>query len=288
MIVSQVSGGLGNQLFAYASGKALAERHRAQLYLDVDWYENMDGATPRVFELDKFRVRIDTISKNQYVIGHESKMRYLNPIRKVKVVNRYVCKGVDFFEDYVNIPNNSLLCGFWNDASYFRRVEPQIRKQVRLNKESNKLKGLIQLARKDKAIAVHVRRGDYASDPKARDYLGMCRKEYYRQALNMVRNRVKSGKIYLFSDEPRFATKWLGLQSNCTNVGDFGLKDYEELVLMGKCSHHIVANSTFSWWGAWLASSSSQIVIAPDPWFLVNKNYNPAVNSWHIVNNALK
>ena len=131
---------------------------------------------------------------------------------------------------------------------------------------------------------MHVRRGDYANDPNTNKYWGTCGIEYYLEALKYITSKAGNNSMYIFifSDDIEWVKENMPLQYAATFVSSPEIKDYEELILMSQCDHHIIANSSFSWWGAWLDPKSDKIVIAPKRWTIKDeKNFRDIVpSSW--------
>jgi len=129
------------------------------------------------------------------------------------------------------------------------------------------------------AVSVHVRRGDRVSDPRLAGVLGSCPAAYYRRAWRLIRERVRDPLFIVFADDPAWARGQLTFLDPVKFVSDPGHRpDHDDLWLMTQCRHHVIANSAFSWWGAWVADAADKVVVAPDRWFA-----NPAYNGRDIV-----
>jgi len=120
----------------------------------------------------------------------------------------------------------------------------------------------------ENAVCIHVRRGDYISNPETERVHGACSIDYYRSALVALRERTDHPRFFVFSDDPGWARAEFGSEGSITVVEINGAdRNYEDLRLMSSCRHHVIANSTFSWWGAWLGAHAGQVVVAPKTWF---------------------
>jgi hypothetical protein len=159
--------------------------------------------------------------------------------------------------------------GYWQSEKYFKENAAIIRSELKLRQPLAECRrALEQEILSSNAVSLHVRRGDYVERPEIQAIHGNCEIEWYEKALNLLKERVENLKLFIFTDD----IEWV--RSNMTfDVGtvyvpkyDDG-NDHEDLILMSKCKHHIIANSSFSWWGAWLNGSTSKLVIAPDRWF---------------------
>ncbi len=126
-----------------------------------------------------------------------------------------------------------------------------------------------------KSISVHIRRGDYANDKVTNTYFGTCPLEYYKQAMDYMRSKVNNPIFYFFSDDIEWVKKEFNEDENFVFISNPKLQDYEELILMSQCSHNIIANSSFSWWGAWLNDNPAKLVVAPKKWMRVESNLQP-------------
>jgi hypothetical protein len=163
------------------------------------------------------------------------------------------------------------LDGFWQSARYFATIEPEVRARFRfaLPMDARSSELAAQMAGCN-SVSVHVRRGDFARDPTVQRVHGVDLSGYYPAAVAEILRRVPSPHFFVFSDEPEWAAQHLALPSEVTLVDhNRGAESCRDMQLMAACRHHIIANSTFSWWGAWLNPSPEKIVIAPRQWFRV-------------------
>lgn len=261
MIITQLTGGLGNQMFQYAMGRAVAEHLKVEFKLDVIVYKKHKK---RQYSLDNFNI-IAKIATPLDIITR----KYL-PWRKIIKEKRW-----DFIPEALNLPDNSYINSYldnywyvWQSEKYFKDIENIIKKEFTLKKSlpdsSNELQDLIE---NSNSVSIHVRRGDY-TEPKHKAIFTSCTEEYYRRAISTISSKVDSPRFFVFSDDLEWC-RTLPLPKDTVFVGsEFGLKDYEELVIMSKCKHNIIANSSFSWWGAWLNNNASKIVISPKRWHI--------------------
>ncbi len=245
MIIVRTSGGLGNQMFQYAFGRALALKQNEKMLLIKP---NNKEKTPRKFLLEHFNIQADIEQKKRY---------FRNPFQKILSGNR-------------------------QSENYFKDIEKEIRADFtlkeKLSENAEKIKNEIE---KSHSVAIHVRRGDYASNPKTRAKHGLCSPDYYAKAVAYISTRVPSAKFFVFSDDIEWVKKNIPLPLSTTYVSGSNISECEELVLMSMCKHDIIANSTFSWWGAWLNQNKEKIVIAPKIWFASGIDENNLIpESW--------
>ena len=161
----------------------------------------------------------------------------------------------------LNLQPPVYLEGYWQSDKYFQDVSTQLRREISL-----KANGIAPIEDAN-AVSLHVRRGDYISNPVTNQFHGASSVTYYQAAIDYITQHISQPHFYIFSDDMEWVKQHLPLPQSVTYVSNGQLHDYEELVLMSHCQHHIIANSSFSWWGAWLNPSDQKIVIAPKQWF---------------------
>ena len=161
------------------------------------------------------------------------------------------------------------LKGYWQSPRYFTAIEPQIRRELTVSAPlEGQNRAVADRIRASLAVSVHVRRGDYAANEQTNKFHGTCSAEYYYAAEKLLQSRVGPLTLFVFSDEPQWAQENLRFASPTVVVGhNQPDRAHEDLRLMTMCRHHIIANSTFSWWGAWLCDEPDKVVVAPRNWF---------------------
>lgn len=272
MIVVKLIGGLGNQMFQYAAGRRTAYVNGMPLKLDIGGYTNQIGITPRKYMLSIFNIQenfateseINKLKKNIII------QKILNKIHPIFANKSYVKeKDHNFDPDILKIDDNSYLEGYWGSEKYFKNIEQIIRQEFTyVNKPDKANKELIKQIDSCNSVSIHVRRGDYVEDEKTNQFHGICGLDYYQTAISYIAQQVKNPHFFIFSDDSRWGKAHLRLKYPTTYVtNNFGRKDYEDMRLMSRCKHNIIANSSFSWWGAWLNNNVDKIVIAPKKWF---------------------
>ncbi len=257
MVVAKVYGGLGNQMFQYAAGYALARRLDTRLVLDTAWFDPEVGPALRPFELHWFGIEG----------GITRRDRILLRLRRAVVVTEQRF-GYDI--ELETARGTVVLDGYWQSYKYFEGCADEIRAAFRfpelVSDEGKEVARAIEAC--DCSVGVHVRRGDYAANPKLRRIHGVLSPEYYANAAAQIRGKVASDvRFFVFSDDIEWCRSSLQLGSDTAFVaGGRAAPDYEDMALLARCDHHVLANSSFSWWGAWL-SPRDGIVVAPRPWF---------------------
>lgn len=265
MVVVKLSGGLGNQMFQYAAGRRLALRHRTRLVVDTSHYKNYKD---RGFELDCFKLAGDVLV--DALPDQPLKPTVQNGFEDddfVGLVGPGDGKVGRFEPRILSAPDNTRLIGLWQSEEYFKDYSGQIRQDFSFKKPATgqNAKLLTEIADHN-AVSIHVRRGDYASYPHSVT-LGPLGADYYQKALKIIKSKVKRPVFYVFSDDPVWCKHNLDLGHNFVVV-DHNSKGCDDMRLMSACKHHIIANSSFSWWGAWLNPDPGKIVVAPEPWFI--------------------
>jgi len=280
MIIVRLSGGLGNQMFQYAAALRLAHIHDVALKIDtskLDSHNPLD--TPRRYELERFRISADNATSEECKICEGLGKKWLTPVSRIlqkcgilpskSGFHYYRERCFSFDRHFLNLPNNVCLEGFWQSEKYFQVIRASIMNEFSLR---DGLTGInVRLAENISAsnsVSLHVRRGDYISNPAAARYHGTCDIDYYSRAIDEIKQRVTVPHLFVFSDAPGWAVTNLNLDIPTTFIDhNASSNSCEDLSLMRLCKHNIIANSSFSWWGAWLNENTGKTIIAPAQWF---------------------
>lgn len=269
-VIVRLEGGLGNQLFQYAAGRSLALTTGQELLLDTSAYRE---DPLRVYQLDHFAIAARPLGAGDVPLLklRRSRLRRLLPRRcRVEIVREAFPARVPIWPEpeAASDRGTPYLVGYWQSERYFAAVADTIRREVRVNAapEGRNAELLDDIAAGD-AVAIHVRRGDYVSNPAATAYHGLCGLEYYEAAIRRIAESVPRPHCFVFSDDLDWVRTNLDTGHPTTFVGHNADAPWEDLRLMAACRHFIVANSSFSWWGAWLGAWPGKQVIAPARWF---------------------
>ena len=276
MIVIKISGGIGNQLFQYAVARNLSIKHGVPFLLDLEWFERFPV---RQYKLKNFNIEEHIGTKKEIwpLKKHGRRAGWRHCIQNFLYANDSLYKKEKFFHfdpAILEIKDNAYLDGNWQSEKYFYENRDTIRKDFTLKTTPSSY--FIEVKKKieqnktsnETAVSLHIRRGDYASDPKVLASIGLCSIEYYQEAAKIIASKVSHPVFYIFSDDIEWVKNNLKLSFPTQYISHPEKdKDYEELFLMASCSHHIMANSSFSWWGAWLNPNNDKIIIAPKQWF---------------------
>jgi hypothetical protein len=287
MIYVKMMGGLGNQLFQYATWFSLSKQYGFDYCLDVSHYDtNHDHGG---FRLDRLALGdLPVCRKNT----RSTFAKYIS-----KLVSKYPLVGRFIFREYIHEAGfdrgdlkflndrKSYALGYWQSAEYFSRCHCALRKLIKPNHISNSAFELSKKITIDlQPLSIHIRRGDYVDNKSASSTHGVCSVSYYKNAVSKILSIAPVDTVYVFSDDIEWVKAQLydvlSLFKNVTFVS--GNTQEEDLWLMSQAKHHIIANSSFSWWGAWLAKHDQQMVIAPTPWYDKPPKYSvdPSLPEW--------
>jgi len=270
LITVKISGGIGNQLFQYATGRSLANDLNSDLYLDLSYYSNFYLQKHSKYRLDNFDIKIDGYT-------HNLSCKVKKKIEKIKKEDETIFS--DYGDTYgsdstykpqiSDLKGNIYLEGYWQNEKYFIHNEKIIKDDLQLKSSPNKKNKNIlkQLSSSVNSVALMVRRGDYLN-PYLKAQFGFCTLSYYEKAIEKIAKEVENPIFYIFSDDPEWVKKNIKL-SYPTHYISHNYKaeeDWEDIRLISSCKHIIMGNSSFSWWGAWLNKNKFKIAIGPEPW----------------------
>jgi hypothetical protein len=273
MIIVQLKGGLGNQLFQYAMGRRLSFIHKVPLKLDISWYQT---SPDRTYDLNHFNIveEIATKAEIDYLVKKADRFRLMNKFRPY--YKRIYIKEQEYFRfdpNLIKIHKDVYLEGYWQNEKYFKDIEDTIRQEFtikdKLDKEN---KSIADLICNNEAVSLHIRRGDYVLNPATNQIHGVCLLDYYYNSINQLTKITHNPHFFIFSDDFEWVRTNLELKYPFTIVTNNGPeKSYYDLALMSMCNYHIIANSSFSWWGSWLCNNPRKIVFWPHKWFNTNE-----------------
>lgn len=270
-------GGLGNQMFQYAAARALAIDRKTWVYLDPSFlYEDAKGRwTQRDYALAPFDIKYKFERSGRIkllrALNGNSTWRKLSDSKFWFFPYRNFIEGTAGYDSRLNqYPSNTYLQGYFQSEKYFMHHAKQIRQDFSfLEPAVGQNADLLKRIQSENSVSVHVRRGDYVTLAAANNFHGTLPLEYYAAASEYISNKA-NGKLsfFVFSDDPEWVKGNLKLPGESTYI-DWNRegKGYEDLRLMSTCRHHVTANSSFSWWGAWLGENNDKIVVAPQKWF---------------------
>lgn len=250
MVIIKLTGGIGNQLFIYAAGRALAHRLHTTLYVDTSYYFLVRN---RQYRLDYFQIIGKPLPWYWY-LKHWMRLDKTPLFREKK----YFHLDPSFF----SVSGDIYLDGWWQHPKYFANLLPKLLRELQFQfKPSDELQTFLRLLRKKDTVSVHVRRGDMTK----LDAFGICSQHYYEKAIQKMRRLHPKARFIIFSDDMPWSQEHLGSIEGVTFAPKLA-HEIEDLFAMSLCRHHILANSTFSWWGSVLAKDPKGTTIAPTPW----------------------
>lgn len=261
MIVSKLNGGLGNQIFQYAIAKNLSIKLNRQLFIDISEYNEYKL---RSFSLHHFNINSELIDNfHSFIYFH--KFKSIQILKERSLLYQHDLK-INNSKDII------YLDGYWQSENYFKENLYLIISDLTIKSALGDVdKGIINLINNSSipVVSIHVRRGDYISNSFTNEIHGTCSVDYYKRAYNVFKNKLKSEFIViLFSDDFEWVRNNIDFIDNCIYSDHNDSKtDFADLYLMSLCDHNIIANSSFSWWGAELNLNPNKIVISPAIWF---------------------
>lgn len=270
MIIINIIGGLGNQMFQYALGRSLSLLHNIEFKMDIqdfngyfhDYNLNQLNIVSNICsneERDAFKGKFDR-DKKWIKFKNFFKTYYNRSIIKEKYVQ---------FDPLILGVKSGYFQGYWQSERYFQNIKEIIRDDFKfISMPNDQNKNTIQAIEQYNSVSLHIRRGDYITNPVFNQVHGTMPLTYYHEAIRYIVRKVDNPHFYVFSDDPEWAETNLHIKFPAYYIAhNKGKQSFEDMRLMSCCKHNIIANSTFSWWGAWLNNNPEKVVIAPTKWF---------------------
>jgi hypothetical protein len=278
-IYSYLQGGLGNQLFQYAIARALSERYQVDFALDRSWFAiSQDGVTPRQFQLELLNIPGISYSNSPFPKKPSRLKRFLQNTVSNGPIIHYQKNTFDFDPTLFslrNLKNRDLyLSGYWQGFPYIETIRPILQKDFELRASTSPhYQPYLQQIAQSESVMLHIRRGDYIDSPSAAQFHGVLPLNYYLKAISAIQSTKEDAHFYVFSDDLPWAKVALPKNLKITFVENSMQADaaVQELQLMRACKHHIIANSSLSWWGAWLKNNIDGLIFAPNRWIRDDK-----------------
>jgi hypothetical protein len=271
MIIVQLKGGLGNQLFQYAAALNLGKHHNVPVKVDISLLTIPDAliGTKRAFDLLSIQHSIEVA--NEAEINAVKGNKLMQQLQKfLPSYKRNIYKEVSFNYDHYFLEsiNNIYLKGYRQSEKYFESITNEIKKTFVIKEELIKeVSNLASQIQSENSVSIHIRRGDY-TNAEMLEYHGIQDVDYYNQAISFIKEKISNPKFYIFSDNINWVQENLYLNEEAQlitiNESPTSITDFH---LMSCCKHNIIANSTFSWWAAYLNPNPNKIIIAPKRWF---------------------
>jgi len=257
MIIVRIVGGLGNQMFLYAYAKALQERG-LDVKIDISKFKKykLHGG----YQLDKYNIDLKVSSSLSNLLA---KLGFLKSIKETSLL---------FDPNLKSLGGNKYIKGYFQTEKYFSEIRTVLLEQFNIKQETSSTTSSIakDIVSHKNSCSLHIRRGDYISNDKTNSIHGICSLDYYQNAMNLINTKYEDVRYFIFSDDISWVKENLKIK-NAFYI-DHKTIPHEDIYLMSLCQHNITANSSFSWWGAWLNKNSNKTVIAPKLWFVDKKN----------------
>ncbi len=270
MIIVKIIGGLGNQMPQYSLGRHLAILNKTNLKLDISTFQTYKLHN---YGLNRFNIQASLATPQE--IRHLKTSKLMSRLGLIKPSHLIEKKHI-FDKSILQLRGSFYLEGYWHTEKYFKDIEDIIRNDFQVKETlAGKNKEVADMIVDSNSISLHVRRGDYVTNPiniKIYNTFGL---EYYYQAAEFMAQRINNPRFFIFSDDMPWVKENLKLAFPTFYVDhNQADKNYEDLRLMSLCQHNIIANSSFSWWGAWLNNNKNKLVIAPKKLFNIQELLN--------------
>lgn len=273
MDIIRFAGGLGNQMFQYALAEALRYRGR-EVRGSLGFYKKHPEASPYLLDNVFTNIEMEYISECEFEII-DNKWKEIKKKGKEEFCANYaerffwvedILEEPCTYQPNVFLTKNCTFVGYWQTEKYFKDIRDILDFRFKFNRVSSELKKFEETISKGTYTGVHIRRGDYLLNPEI--YMGICTEDYYKKAIDFVRMKESDSKFVFFSDDMSWVKEKFNIPNAVyCNKGMFDYyEDWYDMYLMSKCQHNIIANSSFSWWGAWLNRNKGKIVITPKKW----------------------
>lgn len=280
MIIIHLSGGLGNQMFQYALGRKMSIKNKDTFKLDQSFYT---PGNKRTYELSGFNIIENIVSPEE--ISH-IKLPYGLISKTVTEFKKRILRifNIEFKPAILEKKGDMYLDGFWQSEQYFTDIRDVLLKDFTLKNTLTGTPALVleKIKNTSNSVSLHVRRGDYVAESGTNAYWGTLGPDYYNRAITALKNKIGSFSLFVFSDDVEWVKENMHFDYPTIFVSGYNSTNCEELVLMAACEHNIIANSSFSWWGAWLNTNPIKVVVAPKQWQIKAQHRAKDIlpNSW--------
>jgi len=288
-----LTGGLGNQLFGFAFCMELRKRgFKAVLfkpYPDKSKYYGHQGyELSKLFNVKEYDGVFSSIATFlltifTYIIKIIPPRLRLHLYRMIGVYTVSVDENFIYYPEVFNFEHaNQLFRGTWQSQLYFQLAVTEVRNSLKfdssiLSAKTNEIERFISASN---SISIHIRRGDYLSDQYANGFADVCTMEYYNKAIEYIKSKVEKTHFFVFTDDPTWVNENFQIKNATYVQHNAGSNSWQDMYLMSQCKHNIIANSSFSWWGAWLNANPDKIVIAPTKWWRLFDKDDVIPNDW--------
>jgi Glycosyl transferase family 11. len=274
MNIVRITSGLGNQIFQYAFYRAL-KQNVPDTKMDISEFNYRKHHYG--YELEKiFNIVPNYANRKERNALADVSKHWLSEVRRKYFKIKLNCSGElireniighQFHPELTNA-HNSYFQGFWQSEKYFINIAGQLRTELTFKQTPNKEnQSVIDEIIRCNSVSIHIRRGDYIKKRRIDAVGSVCTLAYYKQAIEYIKSKTESPRFFVFSDEIDWVKDNLNIENAYFVDINRGENSFRDMQLMSLCNHNIIANSSFSWWGAWLNSHPNKIVVAPSVWF---------------------
>ena len=278
MIIVKIWGGIGNQLFQYVFGQYLHYRTKQEVLYDNGSFVSTDKL--RNSELGALDARINFNNQCTFSRYRGIKNRILRLLFQINPKNHYIEETKTTIPSSFSTNHIYFFQGYWQSIDYYDWIKAQDSSfQIKAQSVPQELESIErEISASDNCISLHVRRGDYFT-PRFVGIYGICDTQYFEKALEYLHNRIADAKVFVFSDDHEWVKKNIHISMSYTIVPNYDVPQFSYIELMSKCKHHIISNSSFSWWGAVLNADNDSITICPSRW-RKDTDENPSLEHW--------
>lgn len=287
MVIIEMSGGLGNQMFQYALYRKFESLHK-EVALDTSFFRSQQRL--RKLEIGIFDIKYREITDKDaaYIRGYGYHDSILDKIRyRIKPSRYFIYEDkIEMYQPEIFDMNEVYLSGYWQNEKYFSDIAEEIRKEFHFHSDMGKQnEEILCKLQMENSVSIHIRRSDYLSVENKDVYGNICTEKYYENAVAYIEDHVTKPYYYLFTDDVEWVKEHMNYPNMTIVEQNTGKNAYMDMYLMSQCKHNIIANSSFSWWGAWLNQNDSKIVLAPEKWFGNHKTADIICEGWIPINN---
>ena len=287
MIVIEASGGLGNQMFQYALYKKL-ESMGKDVVMDTSFFRSKQNL--RELEIGVFGVQYKSITDKEaaYIRGYGYQDKIIDKIKyKLKPSKMKIYRDtIESFQTEVFETDNVYLCGYWQSEKYFKDIRNIILEEFSFPLETReRFEDLCKQMQEENSVSIHIRRSDYLTEQNAKVYGNICTEKYYENAIAYMDMQIENPHYYVFTDDLEWTRGYFKGEQYTIVDENRGKDSYADIYLMSQCKHNVIANSSFSWWGAWLNANPSKKVMAPKKWFHNHEKEDIVCEDWIRIEN---
>lgn len=288
MIVIEASGGLGNQMFQYALYKKL-ESMGKDVAMDTSFFRSKQNL--RELEIGVFGVQYRSITDKEaaYIRGYGYQDTIIDKIKyKLKSSKMKTYRDtIEHFQPEIFKMDDIYLCGYWQSEKYFKDIRNTILEEFSFPLETReRFKELCKQMQEENSVSIHIRRSDYLTEQNIKVYGNICTEKYYENAIAYMNRQIENPHYYVFTDDLEWTRDYFKGEKYTIIDDNRGKDSYADMYLMSQCKHNIIANSSFSWWGAWLNKNPDKKVLVPKKWFHNHEKDEIVCEDWIRIENG--